>query len=296
MNANEILLWMSAKQMGSWASYKDALEEITEPDEENGGELSDSELSLYQRLRLNLERLAHVEFRGQDFPNGWRVVPPTIAIKSGERVGILCGARTDPLISCIRNAAGVRVTPQSECPDRIEILPGCPFDRIAADNGMLIQHDATETLLAAHPPVDEWQLRSPRELPFGNDAPVSSFCPSTLDWTASSPDEARKTPFGLFRWQVMYDRHYYLKRRTKTYRLPVQVGKYLVLSHARRRVLAYEPTTQMLTMPVVCRPPMLIDRALTLRTGLIPEVRQGILTYQNITNAIAMTTAAILRQ
>lgn len=296
MNTNEILLWMSAKRMGSWASYKDVLEETMEPDEENAGDLSDSELSLYQRLRLNLERLAHVEFRGQDFPNGWCVVPPTIALTSGERVGILCGARTGPLISSIRNAGAVRVTAQSECPDRIEILPGCPFDRIAADNGLLIQHDATESLLAAHPPVDEWQLRSSRELPFGKDAPVSRFCISTLGWTTSSPDEARKTPLGLFRWQVMYDRHYYFKQRTKTYRLPVQVGKYLLLSHARRRVLAYEPTTQMLSMPVVCRPPMLIDRALTLRTGLIPEIRQGILIYENITKEIAMTTAAILRQ
>jgi hypothetical protein len=297
MNANDILLWLSARQEGSWASYKAAIEEMDTPAEGADDEPDDRELAIHQRLRLNLERLAHVEFGRADFPNGWRVVPPTIAATSGRTIGILCGARTDESLAQIaQNAREIRITPQSECPDCIELLEADSIGRIAADNGFLVQDDATESLLAAIPPVDDWQLRRPCELPFGNGAPVSRFCPTKLGWESSEPSEARKVSFGLFRWDLPYERHYYLIHRRHAFRLPVQIGKYLVLRQIRRRVLAFDPTTEILRVPVICRPPMLVDRALTLRTGILPTIEQGALVYQNITKEVALTTAAILRQ
>jgi hypothetical protein len=296
MNANDILLWMSVRRMGSWSSYKNTLEEMATLTDEYDEEPIDSELPFYQRLRLNFERLAHVEFNRQEFPNGWRVVPPTIATIRETTTGILCGARTDQLLARIEESCScVRVTSQKECPDRI-VLEDRDLIRIASDNGLGIQHDATESLLAALPPIDDRMMRVTSELPFGNDASVHCFLTSSLEWTSSSPNEARKAPFGLFRWQLPYERHYYLKSRRQAYRVPVQVGKYLALRLDRRRVINFDSSRQVLTVPVTCRPPALIDRALTLRTGLLPDVEQGKLVYRNITVSIASTTAALLRQ
>jgi hypothetical protein len=297
MNANDILLWMSVRRAGSWASYKNTLEEMATPTDEYDQEPIDTELPFYQRLRLNFERLAHAEFNRQDFQSGWRVVPPTIATISETAIGILCGARTDQLLARIQESCSyVRTTPQKECPDRIEILEDGELIRIASDNGLSIQYDATESLLAALPPIDDRIMRVTSELPFGNDAPVHCFLTSSLEWTSCSPDEARKAPFGLFRWQLPYERHYYLKSRRQAYRVPVQVGKYLALRHDRRGVINFDPSGQVLAVPVTCRPPTLIDRALTLRTGLLPDVEQGKLVYRNISAPIASTTAALLRQ
>ena len=297
MNANDILLWMSAKRSGSWAGYKDTLEEMAAVSEDGDDDTIDFKLPVYQRVRFNLERLAHVEFHRPDCPNGWCVVPPTIAIASDAAIGLLCGARTDQLLADLKQQVPeIRLTSQTECPDRIELFGVADLERFGIDCGFLIQHDATESLLGALPPVDEWQLRTSRELPFGNDASVSRFCASKLEWEPSSPDEAREASFGLFRWPVLYEQHYYLKQHRQAYQLPVQIGKYLILRHERQSVLTFDPSAQTLTVPVACRPPMLIDRALTLRTGLIPEVRQGSLIYQNITRSIAMTTVALLRQ
>jgi hypothetical protein len=112
----------------------------------------------------------------------------------------------------------------------------------------------------------------------------------------SSPDEARKAFFGMFRWKLPYEVHYYLKSRRQAYRVPVQVGKYLALRHDRRRVITVDQSRRTLTVPITCRPPMIVDRALTLRTGLIPGIEQGKLVYHNISATIGRTTAALLRQ
>jgi len=195
-----------------------------------------------------------------------------------------------------QNFAEVLVTPQTECPDRIELEVPENLDPIASEIGLLVQRGATEALLAAVPPIDDWQLRSDRELPFGNDAPVSRFCVDNLEWAHSSPAQARNSSFGLFRWQLPYERHYYLRHRGHTYLVPVQVGKYLVLRHERRNVLTFDEVKQSLVVPVTCRPPMLVDRALTLRAGLLPDIQQGALIYGNVSRSIAAMTAAILRQ
>jgi hypothetical protein len=297
MNANDTLLWMSVKRAGSWAAYENTLKQLATVSEEYDDEPVDTKWPVYQRFRFNFERLAHVEFNRPDFPNRWRVVPPIIAIISGTAIGILCGARTDQLLARIkRSFSHMRLTSQKESPDRIEILDCEDLNRIARDNGLLIQRDATESLLAALPPVDDREMRTSSEFPFGNDTPVQCFLTSTLEWISCSPDEARKASFGLFRWQLPYERHYFFKSRRQVYRVPVQLGKYLTLRNDRRRVIAFDQASQTLTVPVTCRPPMLVDRALTLRTGLLPDVEQGKLVYRNITATISRTTVALLRQ
>lgn len=298
MNANDILLWASTKRFGSWAAYKERVGERSSAEEDAGADDRGAyELPIYQRLRFNLERLGHVEFRRRDFPESWRVVPPTIAASSGERRGILCGARTDELVVGIQTAfKGVQITTQAECPDRIEIELKDDFERVAALMKVFVQRDATESLLAAIPSIADREWRTATELPFGNDGPVSRFMPETLEWVTSSAGDARGASLGLFRWQVPFDLHYYLKYKLVCYRVPVQVGKYILLWQKGRRVLSFNESLQSLAVPVSCRPPLLVDRALTLRTGLLPAIQQGSILYHNITESIAIVTAAILNQ
>ena len=97
MKANELLFWLSARREGSWRQFRAAVEEIhaAENDIDGDGITSpDDTFPLYQQLRLDLERLAHVEFFAKGCEEGWRVAPPTLAahpVDGGVRA-VLCGA------------------------------------------------------------------------------------------------------------------------------------------------------------------------------------------------------------
>ncbi len=151
-------------------------------------------------------------------------------------------------------------------------------------------------LLAAIPPVDDSQLRRAVELPFGSDWDVSRFSTNTLGWSAVTVQSARKGTFGLFRFKTTFQPQYYLKLGKASYRIPVQVGKYIVLKKARRSVLSHDGKNKSLVLPVSCRPPLLLDRALTLCSGLVPNLEAGSLNYQNISKEIALVASELLRQ
>ena len=309
MIVNDLLLWLSAKGSGTWSRYRGAIDEMLSAGEPNGegddiDDLADiEELPIHHRIRLNLERLAHVEFFRNEFPTGWRVVPPTLSCRTNPDgvVGILCGARTDQLLARIKNATSdlrVNVVSQLECPDRIEIVASGQqqLKQLAHDCGMYFQAEASRMLLAAIPPVDDRQIRAPAELPFGNDWEVTRFSAHRLQWIASTPGEARSASFGLFRFQMGYRPEYYFQSSLKAYKVSVQVGKYIVLRRARRRVISHDAMRQTFAVPLSCRPPLLVDRALSLCEGLIPRVDGGRLIYQSVDKSIALTTAALLRQ
>ncbi|MCO6435459.1 MAG: hypothetical protein J5J06_00030 [Phycisphaerae bacterium] len=307
MNPNDLLLWLSAKGHGTWGRFRAAVDELQVMDESNGddedlgeGRPDANSLPIHHRLRLNLERLAHAEFFRRDFENGWRVVPPVLAcVEDGDgAVGILCGARTENLIECITDLPGSCVTSRPECPDRVEITAetNAELELIAQAAGLHFAPNAARMLLGALPPVDDWQLRTAAEFPFGSDWEVHCFSPESFQWSQLTADEARSSSFGLFRFQVAHQPQYFISLRKRGYRIPVQVGKYLVLKRRRHRVLAYDAETQVLSMPVSCRPPLLVDRALTLCSGLIPDVDGGRLVYRRINKSIAMAVTGLLRQ
>ena len=79
MTPNELLLWLSARKEGSWPQFRGAVEtlDLANTDDE---EEKDTSLPLHQRVRFNLERLGHVEFDAAACEDGWRVVPPSLAL------------------------------------------------------------------------------------------------------------------------------------------------------------------------------------------------------------------------
>lgn len=310
MNPNELLLWLSATGHGTWSRYRAALDELAVADTSDDP-LDDADenvpaagsLPLHLRTKLSLERLGHAEFFGRDFPNGWRVVPPTLVSMPGKTdvVGVLCGARTNQLLTDLQELAGdakVLVTPQHECPDRITLQCNSLQElfEVASKGRLIFQEAGIDRLLTAIPPVDNHQLRASSELPFGRDWEVSRFSSSSLAWNKSSIDEARGQLFGLFRIRIQFRPEYFLKLKGNAYKLPVQVGKYIVLRRAHRKVLRYDHGRGILSVPVSCRPPLLLDRALTLCTGLIPEVVQGRLEYPSVEPRHWRAVKRLLRQ
>ncbi|HVC94794.1 MAG TPA: hypothetical protein VND64_13940, partial [Pirellulales bacterium] len=242
MDPNDLLLWMSAKGIGTWGRFRAAVDELqaSEDVDQNDDDLAEDApaqggFPIHHRLRLNFERLGHAEFFREDFPNGWRVVPPTLACISDElgHIGILCGARTDKVIMGVEERAEdlrLETLAQPECPDRIQVRADKPSQlaQLADAARVHFQPEAARTLLAAIPPIDDSQLET-SELPLGNDWDVKRFSAKTLSWATVAPDEARRAPIGLFRIMVHCQPHYYLRLRETTYCVPVQVGKYILL-------------------------------------------------------------------
>lgn len=312
MNPNALLFWMSARRQGSWQQFRAAVEELHVGESDDlGGEDDDAPvqfaLSLYQTLRFNLQRMGHAEFFAGAGDSDWRVTPPCLAVTQHARgwLGILVGARSPALLQRLRDA----VEPASASVETLT-LPAYPDQLLAvADNegalaavaeraGILLQCDAPSALLTSLPPIDDPCVRHPAELPFGADWRIERFFSENLAWKSATLDDATSASAGLFRFSLRHQRHVLFCVRGAAFRVPGQVGKYLVLRIKRRRrqVLRYDGQKRTLAVPASCRPPFLVERALVLCSGSPPSYENGILHYTEISESTAAIAAALLRQ
>ena len=314
MNANSLLLWLSARCQGSWQQFRTVVEhlriagELSEDDCLEPEDADDSPgLPIYQELRLNLERLAHVEFRAKNCEDGWRVVPPTLAVSPQEKgwLGVLCGARSLKLLSRLDDAASaieleLETIIAPACPDQIRAVAGDHRElaTVAQLVGLRFQMHAPSAILLSLPAVDDFAMRSRTELPFGADWSVHRFSSSNLGWIPATREEAANSAGGLFRFIYLYRRHYFYCACGETLRIPNQVGKYIVLRRHRRPVFQYDSCERKLRLPAICRPPKLIERALILCSGIPPAFDPGTKTlhYFDIPETVADLASKLLRQ
>lgn len=210
----------------------------------------------------------------------------------------LCGARSDELIDRVVGILGAEVTSLPEAPDRIVVRADSDAELLERSQAAGIPYvsNAARKLLGALPPVDNRQLRRESDLPYGDDWEVQRFSSASLTWQAASASDARQTPTGLFRFRIAYQPQYFLRVQGHTFRVEVQVGKYLILKRRRRRILQHDLDRKLLRMPLSCRPPRLIDRALTLCSGSPPDVDGGSLVYRNVGPYHARVVNTLLRQ
>lgn len=314
MSAHELLLWMSARRSGSWQQFRSAVEGLHMPadveealDEDEG---AGAGLPAYQRLRLAFERLAHAEFFTQGCKDGWRVAPPTLAVSESNHgwEGILCGARSPRLLRNFQAAAdnnSVALHSESRSGQPPTIRAFGTRDALAlfaAEAGLAVQANAPLAILSCLPAVDDARHVLQAVLPMGADWRIDRFDPRALGWRASSRDEAGSSRNCLFRFVLGYERYHFLTLDGRLKKLSGpgqgQIGKYLILRRSRRHVLRYFPAGGELTVPASCRPPLLIDRALTLCTGSLAAFdREGsLLRYRDIPEVIARAAARLLRQ
>ncbi len=315
MSAESLLLWMSARVRGSWPQFRAAVEELhlnegddSEPEAADEQSAEQNSLPLYHALRLNLQRLGHAEFFSGAAGSDWRVTAPTLAVTEHERgwVGVLAGARSGRLLQRVTAAAThceLETLAFPAYPDQIRLVAAdLRALRGAAEHaGLLFQDSAPTAILSSIPCVDDPTIRRSAQLPFGAEWRVEQFAPSSLAWKIANAGEANSASFGLFRFSRRYERTVFLCSSGSAFRVPGQVGKYLVLKGRRQRILRYDPISKRLSVPASCRPPFLVERALVLCSGAPPryEARTsmtGLLFYADVPAKIARLTSALLRQ
>jgi hypothetical protein len=305
MNLDHLLLWLSAKRTGSWAQFRGAVEELHIQGEERAlDDLDpsgpDFDLPVYQQARLALQRLGHVEFRPSEAVYSWRVVPPSMALLPGISArGLLCGARSAALVERLHDIAEVEMLPVEGMPQRVVIAAASrhALGVGARVLGIHVQEAAPIALLSALPGVRDSSIWSEASMPETPGWTIHRFSPSLLQWTSVQQDEALRVGIGLFRFIRRYQRFYYLRWRGRSYHVPVQLGKYAVM-RKRQGHLVYELARGILSVPAICRPPLLIERALILCSGLLPpfDPQSGRLEYAEVPPDVAWLAAQLLRQ
>ena len=291
------MLWLSARGEGSWAQFRNAVETLLEDPPLGLGAASSSQLPRPQWIRRDLERLGHLEFNSDH--NKWRVVPPTIALlPKTHTVGVLCGARSSVRLRQLFQADGVQIckTPQDGMPPRIVVeVTTRAMRKVADQTGYIMQAEASATILSAAPSLKSRSMWTQKEPPTTIGWSVWRFSPSHMRW--NQLDGIGDVHAGLFRLIMGHQVLHYFRQRGRWYEVPAQAGKYAALRQ-RRGVLVYDRAAKTLSCPAICRPPLLIERALVLCSGFLPSYypssRQ--VAYSSVPMDLALQTAQLLGQ
>jgi len=303
MNANDLLLWLSARRSGSWPQFRGGVVAFAGDDDSE----SEDRFPLHQQIRLDLQRLAHVEFFARECESGWRVAPPVLALSgSGEAcLGILCGARSDGLLDRFKVAATGMELNAIELPSGPTVLTvrsnqERDLSRLAADSQIAFQKDAPLAILSRLPVVSPPRRgQVANEFPEGADWKIEEFDTVTFGWGALQRREASRRRTGLFRFTIHFQppRHF-LRWDGITYEVPRAIGIYTLLRRRRKQVLEYDRSRKTLRIPAGCRPMHLVERGLVLCSGLPPSFDPGsiALRYTQVPEDTASLAAQILLQ
>jgi hypothetical protein len=311
LKANDLLFWLSARRKGSWRVFRDAVERIDAAEADSGTNAmalrADGKFPLYQRLRLQLERLGHVEFFARTCEKRWRVAPPILAahaVGDGNRA-VLCGARSPELCQRVVRAAGSLCHETCDFPDvpqviRISASHRAALASVATNAGICFQHDAPFAILSCLPPCDPPSGgQSQSEYPSGKDWTVKEFDAAALQWQPTDRRSAQTAQTGLFRFCISFQPPlYFLRWAGASYKVPRAVGVYVLLQRTRRRVVRYDCAARALSLPGTCQPPRLLERALVLCSGFPPSFDPATsrVTYSDVPPDIARLAADLLRQ
>jgi len=310
VKANELLLWLSARREGSLRQYRAAFEELSANDDTQAVEATTSESTKFPehvRLRLDLGRLAHVEFFARGCEEGWRVAPSTVVARSvgGEWQGLLCGARSDGLLQRAHEAAKSLRLEVSAGLDIPDVVRAWTHDeegvrQFALAVGAIYESDAPFAMLQALPIVSPPSTSTPEAaFPLGADWTIEEFQVDRLGWVSCSRQEAESMNTSLLRFNIYFQRtRHFLRWMGRTYSVHRADGLYTLLRRRRRRVVHYDRSTQALSLPASCWPPLLVERALVLCSGFPPtfDAEDAQLTYSAVPEDVAHVAVQLLRQ
>lgn len=288
---NDLLLWMSTRSSGSAATLRAKAAELS-PGRSDGG------IARHLIAEWNLSQLAHAEF-GKAARNGWRVAPPVLAAGDpcNPTQAVLCGARTPQLLREVLDAARelVAIHPQRGGPDAVIISATPPGELLAISRacGIPVQWNAPLVVLGAASSPHAMALQE-TSVPVGAWI-VTRFSKTGLAWVPSSVREAQAAVTGLFRFRSDQGSACILKERGTSFTIDPAHGKYRILKR-HHRALRYDAAREHLSAAVTCRPPELVQRALALCSGRLPEVRDGLIVYAEVSRRVAESAAALLRQ
>lgn len=315
MTPNELLFVLSARGQGSWYQFRSLVGDYVDDD----GTEQQTGLKTHQRIKWSLSRHAHVEFASdRDAADAWRVAPPVLAVTP---FGVafratLCGARSPELLARLGSAVSAegQVTlqrvPVKDCADWIGFLADNEgaLHRISIAAGIPLQMNAPLALLCALDPISRTSLGPPILMPFGKDIKKERFVVEgrKCRWELLAPMTQSSVTDGLYRLSRWGQSEHYLCHGGIAVRVGGQMGKYIILESYRRSVVRYNVHSRILRVPAICRPPLLVDRALGLCTGLPPVERFGsigkgsgkvpFLEYAEVSPGVAGVAAHVLGQ
>lgn len=325
MLADDLLLWMSAQQKGSWSQFRNSvnrLQDKAEEFEDNEEASPDTQefdasmkLPIYRILQLNLSMLGHAEFYYEDNRYLWRIVPPLLAAtESKELIRVaLCGARWPGFIEDITKYAShltdiiIERFPQSNAPEAL-LLTFKNWQgviKFAELSNFSIQKHTPMALLSSVPRLIYPSSLRAKSLPYGLGWSVEHFHTGKLKWIRVSTNGKDYPLQGLKKFSAQYAPiQYFVTRRTGRKRKVIshevspRIGKYLALKSKKKSVIKYDREKESVILPAICRPPILIERALVLCSGLLPLLDRNHynLTYTGVPLEVARTIGKLLEQ
>ena len=281
---NDLLTWISFKHSGSLAMLRHRADNI------------------YKEARWNLSKLGHVEFGNAAKPHEWRVTRPVLAMSAtcSTHEAIVCGARLPRLLDRLRNVFGdknVDEELQEAAPDCIRVHANT-YQEIecgATQAGYVFQKDAPLSILAALKSVKSAKFEE-IGLPVGSGWSVQRFSRSKMGWVDIDVRKVQSQRNGLFLFQGDYPpRRCFLREAGVSFSCSPRIGIFKTLER-KNRACFINKHGDTLIFPRACRPPELIERALVLCSGKIPEIMDGFITYRSVSRGIASVVAALLGQ
>jgi hypothetical protein len=312
MSGTELLLALSARKKGSWRQFKESVDALIWCGQV--GQIDSSvymdeqaDLSIHQAVRFNLQRLCHAEFFAPGCERGWRVTPPVMAINKGEYgyEVILAGARSETqLYNLLGSSLGdfVEFTPFPACPDKaiIRFDDVLEIERVGTSLGFRVQRSAPEVLLGALPTIPELPTSDDNAiLPFGSDWKVEYLDIDAWRWVTTQSVTDITSSLALCRFTRPFETQLFAKQGVRYTQLAdLAIAKCQLLASHRRHVLSYNEQAQILSIPAIFRPPLLVERGLILYSGDLPAFRkqERVLEYSKISRRAAKMVCAIIKQ
>lgn len=294
---NDLLLWMSVRGAGSLASFR-----------EGAGTYWAKDLAWQARrapfrtAMWNLDKLGHAEFGRSAAGAGWRVAPAVAAVslQAGEAIAIMCGSRPPSVIDAACSPShGVRahISSQADGPDRIQLAAASVSEiaSFAIRIGAALQWNAPDALLSAQVAVRAMRFE-PTSLPVSDEWEIHRFSKSKKRWAQITKAGARVLENGLLRYRSERGTSFFLRESSATLSCPeVATGKFRALPR-RSRAISYDAARCELWFDAGCRPPPLVERALVISSGRLPENRSDHLVYLGISRSTVQRTSDVLGQ
>ena len=170
------------------------------------------------------------------------------------------------------------------------------IESLARGLGILIQPNAPETILVNLPAVESL-IHWPRSnTPFGKSWSKEKFCVETLSWIGVTGSRTIEKKPELLRFERYGRPFYYIRIGSSAIPVPGQMGKFFVL--IRHRVMHYDRSKAELSVRPICRPPLFVERALSLCSGFPArfDSEKKLLVYSHVPAHIAQLAARLLRQ
>jgi len=282
-NSDRLLYVLSAKKEINSSAFKEAFDYL----DTNATDLDRQGIKKRRsEVIRSLDALGHCDF---DFSNGYRVyVAPPALVRlpcAGFPQAVLTGARSPNTIQKIEEACksvGNHIKHDVEPDDALSLIPrritiqAEDIEELRQISDLLKIHfletPSAWTILHFVGSLDDYldtlKWCTTRELNWQR----QTFNPSSLQFEATQDVEA-DTRLSQYSHPKQNTMSFYLWRNGQMAEIERDWGRYAVLKAMRSSVLFYDKRKFMMAVPISAKLPRLLERALTLCSGFVPEYR-----------------------